>query len=153
MDNGFKPADYRGLYHPAAPFASGCEACERLGIHPRIRHSCVSDCWPNAVDNSNTCRSPRGDRLVPLMEWFLYDNFNPRSPRGERHSDVKTLFTCDTISIHAPREGSDQLASIGERALAGISIHAPREGSDTPKEGYLTAMAYFNPRSPRGERR
>ena len=64
------------------------------------------------------------------MEWFLYDNFNPRSPRGERHSDVKTLFTCDTISIHAPCEGSDLAACVGKQNHTVISIHAPREGSD-----------------------
>ncbi len=34
-----------------------------------------------------------------------------------------------TVSIHAPREGSDRLADGGkERAI--VSIHAPREGSD-----------------------
>ena len=34
-----------------------------------------------------------------------------------------------------------------------ISIHAPREGSDRRKAGVRGAGAYFNPRSPRGERR
>ena len=34
-----------------------------------------------------------------------------------------------TISIHAPREGSDLEDAVGVVGLA-ISIHAPREGSD-----------------------
>ena len=34
-----------------------------------------------------------------------------------------------SISIHAPREGSDQIDAI-YNLLANISIHAPREGSD-----------------------
>ena len=33
------------------------------------------------------------------------------------------------ISIHAPREGSDDSAG-NLKAASGISIHAPREGSD-----------------------
>ena len=33
------------------------------------------------------------------------------------------------ISIHAPREGSDQRSRLGRHNLR-ISIHAPREGSD-----------------------
>ena len=37
--------------------------------------------------------------------------------------------TSATISIHAPREGSDA-ALVGPGIHMGISIHAPREGSD-----------------------
>ena len=35
----------------------------------------------------------------------------------------------DNISIHAPRERSDDLESVSKRELE-ISIHAPRERSD-----------------------
>ena len=86
-----------------------------------------------------------------------------------------TIGSPAVISIHAPREGSDSLGPVG-RGVAGISIHAPREGSDrimfrkplflriisihAPREGsdrllhnLLHAPPYFNPRSPRGERR
>ena len=34
-----------------------------------------------------------------------------------------------------------------------ISIHAPREGSDYCRQAYFVYYPYFNPRSPRGERR
>ena len=56
------------------------------------------------------------------------------------------------ISIHAPREGSDD-GGDGFTPEQLISIHAPREGSDccTTDEGCGTY--YFNPRSPGGERR
>ena len=56
--------------------------------------------------------------------------FNPRSPRGER-PDV-------------PAPGSQ---------ASSISIHAPRGGSDR-RRAVLNALfyRYFNPRSPRGER-
>ena len=56
------------------------------------------------------------------------------------------------ISIHAPREGSDRHPSPRHR-LRRISIHAPREGSDGGKDGKGISCLYFNPRSPRGERR
>ena len=35
-----------------------------------------------------------------------------------------------TISIHAPREGSDSCSVIRAATARSISIHAPREGSD-----------------------
>ena len=56
-----------------------------------------------------------------------------------------------TISIHAPREGSDFSQSMLD-LISSISIHAPREGSDQPG---ITASGHssdFYPRSPRGER-
>ena len=79
-------------------------------------------------------------------------DFNPRSPRGERQYSESLYLQKFSISIHAPREGSDFFKKCwgvnmidfnprsprGERhaqALAAprqpdISIHAPREGSD-----------------------
>ena len=56
-------------------------------------------------------------------------DFNPRSPCGERHIDAGFGILLQTISIHAPRVGSDEL----HRALGHV-------GND------------FNPRSPCGER-
>ena len=62
------------------------------------------------------------------------------------------LFINNTISIHAPRTGSDVLR--GERSALGspISIHAPRTGSDRACRKYHARTAHFNPRSPHGER-
>ena len=40
-----------------------------------------------------------------------------------------------TISIHAPREGSDDRGRVVERTEE-ISIHAPREGSDRATVGF-----------------
>ena len=80
-----------------------------------------------------------------------------------------------TISIHAPRTGSDLVERLkirlnqdfnprsphGERrhqnaipSVTGeISIHAPRTGSDAPPGRRWRSSANFNPRSPHGERR
>ena len=43
---------------------------------------------------------------------------------------------------------STALSSVGI-----ISIHAPREGSDCDGDKHVGQRVYFNPRSPRGERR
>ena len=103
-------------------------------------------------------------------------NFNPRSPRGERRERSRQRDSGGGISIHAPREGSDRLVWEHWREFNGISIHAPREGSDVrywtmvgwsgrfqsapPARGATVRDKlgsgggdYFNPRSPRGERR
>ena len=56
-----------------------------------------------------------------------------------------------TISIHAPRVGSDSDVDIDED-LRDISIHAPRVGSDPDRRLRPEALYYFNPRSPCGER-
>ena len=123
-------------------------------------------------------------------------NFNPRSPRGERRLKIRNVIKSESISIHAPREGSDfgkcvycEMAFYfnprsprGERRVVfakyravaefqstlpargatspdrachfvrDISIHAPREGSDQSPSAHPDRRAYFNPRSPRGER-
>ena len=59
----------------------------------------------------------------------------------------------DTISIHAPRTGSDRTCSTPWSGSAIISIHAPRTGSDTIGMINYKKSIYFNPRSPHGERR
>ena len=79
------------------------------------------------------------------------------------------------ISIHAPREGSDEssmgdtvtesefLSTLPARGATGvepgqgrqevqISIHAPREGSDALTRRGRQRVSNFYPRSPRGER-
>ena len=57
-----------------------------------------------------------------------------------------------TISIHAPRAGSDLLFRTVQRGIIQISIHAPRAGSDTPRSKKSPKLRDFNPRSPCGER-
>ena len=52
-----------------------------------------------------------------------------------------------TISIHAPREGSDHFQSLCGGAGV-ISIHAPRERSDYLGLHLCLPTQNFNPRSP-----
>ena len=77
--------------------------------------------------------------------------FYPRSPRGERQDRCRRHRVRQTISIHAPREGSD-LPKTTKPLASNISIHAPREGSDAKGLSLHCNSNNFYPRSPRGER-
>ena len=110
--------------------------------------------------------------------------FNIKNGKGEFQStlpargatvDGQAAERTEEISIHAPREGSDQereprkkrLRNFNPRSPRGerldfdeltqflweISIHAPREGSDVGSVIIVIVTQHFNPRSPRGERR
>ena len=104
----------------------------------------------------------------------IYMDFNPRSPCGERlalsqlsRPEDKFQSTLPvwgatgrdgpveegvSISIHAPRVGSDPAGGCRSCPQA-ISIHAPRVGSDPQAvRRPAGAAGYFNPRSPCGER-
>ena len=78
-------------------------------------------------------------------------DFNPRSPWGERLRILFRFRECVQISIHAPRGGSDLFPGFIFGILV-ISIHAPRGGSDRNSNAWTAFRAYFNPRSPWGER-
>ena len=112
-------------------------------------------------------------RPVRGTEWTGID-FNPRSPCGERRKDTWAALDAGKISIHAPRAGSDQDMSIVTAAAAKFQSTLPVRGatignqtttskpkfqSTLPVRGATTgttcgtsALWYFNPRSPCGER-
>ena len=106
------------------------------------------------VDRYFNPRSPHGERRISGVKIAnKRRDFNPRSPHGERPqahplrrkpesisihaprtgSDVDTFNVLQpqiSISIHAPRTGSDRMAPLKAALVQGISIHAPRTGSD-----------------------
>ncbi len=105
---------------------------------------------------------------------FINTNFYPRPPHGERRtacrysglaslqflstppawgatSGTEQLDQNYTISIHAPRMGSDAVEN-GPGPIRPISIHAPRMGSDHFPGFARFAYANFYPRPPHGER-
>ena len=96
-------------------------------------------------------RSPRGERHAFVQKGKWQKNFYPRSPRGERQGPGWKPGLFRKISIHAPREGSDEEVPVINK-ITGISIHAPREGSDQNSAPKRSAKTNFYPRSPRGER-
>ena len=72
-------------------------------------------------------RGATGASFSLVTNWL---DFNPRSPCGERRFMFSILTASMSISIHAPRAGSDNNGlSIKPNGLV-ISIHAPRAGSD-----------------------
>ena len=166
----FYPRSPRGE-RPAV--RSGGQQAEPISIHaPREGSDVVS----KVLSPSSTYfypRSPRGER--PELERMAANlqHFYPRSPRGERrcwdtattsgsiflstlpargathvHRDLRFVRG---ISIHAPREGSDDNLTLRPISRE-ISIHAPREGSDRQHRLCLAWLDNFYPRSPRGER-
>ena len=115
-------------------------------------------------------RSREGSDPVRSSTRTWRNNFYPRSPRGERLSLQFQVGVEGRISIHAPREGSDERMSryvarkraflstlpvrgatlpAGRGALEHrISIHAPREGSDPLMSAAAAASGCFYLRSP-----
>ena len=101
-------------------------------------------------------------------------DFYPRSPRGERPSadtgacpSAQFLSTlpargatrcgnaaqeAQTISIHAPREGSDGLRIEYLFSVKAFLSTLPARGATTPPAATRWSAGYFYPRSPRGER-
>ena len=131
-------AEHKENFYPRSPRG------ERLGHLPVIVPARAISI--HAPREGSDCAS-----VVSLI--ICSTDFYPRSPRGERPPDGRdragpkneflstlpargatTIHTaekaCSTISIHAPREGSDPMVLMVDRLNRGISIHAPREGSD-----------------------
>ena len=65
------------------------------------------------------------------------------APREGSDQPPHRLFIPQGISIHAPREGSDDVEAAFLCGLTDISIHAPREGSDYCRAWSATAGLRF----------
>ena len=120
-------------------------------------------------------RSPCGERRRGNRLAVIFSEFQSTLPVWGATSGRETRENKTDISIHAPRVGSDDSWKIKYDAIKEISIHAPRVGSDAgaaacrcdmrisihaPRVGsdnlrplFQRHAAYFNPRSPCGERR
>ena len=96
--------------------------------------------------------SPRGERPKGQIPTWIRFDFNPHSPRGERPLLPAQLRQATQFQSTLPARGATFcLYSMG--SLRVISIHTPREGSDPKSGGCSYSADYFNPHSPRGERR
>ena len=62
------------------------------------------------------------------------------------------LATTSSISIHAPREGSDNIILLGTGAVHGFQSTLPARGATRMTSPKTSDTTDFNPRSPRGER-
>ena len=77
--------------------------------------------------------------------------FNPRSPDGERPSTRESMSRRSSFQSTLPGWGATVTGESGAGRRQ-ISIHAPRMGSDRGASISGRRRAYFNPRSPDGER-
>ena len=91
----------------------------------------------SAISRDFNPRSPDGERpsCADTSRCACRD-FNPRSPDGERLVDCSLPPRNSTISIHAPRMGSDVRVIARMPFGDPISIHAPRMGSDRLPHGH-----------------
>ena len=78
--------------------------------------------------------------------------FNPRSPCGERPVLFRSAKKDDRISIHAPRVGSDVIVKRSEIPRSIFQSTLPVWGATSAFPVLCFPPAYFNPRSPCGER-
>ena len=81
----------------------------------------------------------------------LLARFNPRSPCGERHARFCHPFGRDWFQSTLPVRGATCCRRYPVH-YSSVSIHAPRAGSDKEATILYSEGACFNPRSPCGER-
>ena len=99
-------------------------------------------------------RSPRGERRLPMIVWVSrLRYFNPRSPRGERLGMGKKVAEDWAFQPSLPSRGATSRSASLWLGLLLISTLAPLAGSDELVPLVIFFPYYFNPRSPRGERR
>ena len=75
--------------------------------------------------------------------FMMPEQFQSTLPAWGATSMVEFLFDTCTISIHAPRVGSDLVISTRLAKRNPISIHAPRVGSDVCHFGLEEVLEIF----------
>ena len=150
------------------------QKCNLISIHaPRTGSDCSGKSAHLPCCDFNP-RSPHGERRTRFICSLPTQTISIHAPRTGSDEALFAIARAITrISIHAPRTGSDPRDATHLHQHH-ISIHAPRTGSDSPDESRernrpisihaprtgsdflpLTDfgwLAYFNPRSPHGER-
>ena len=94
----------------------------------------------------------RGATMALFAKCAIGQDFNPRSPCGERPGCAPTAFFCARNFNPRSPCGERRLFGNSDDLHYTISIHAPRAGSDAALRGSGCVHQYFNPRSPCGER-
>ena len=106
-------------------------ADRQISIHaPREGGDCCSFFFSFRFSNFNP-RPPRGGRPGGLDgRQQVHGDFNPRPPRGGRHQRYDQIFaTTKNISIHAPREGGDQIIAKRFKKLKKFQSTPPARGA------------------------
>ena len=109
-----------------------------------------STCWATPSDFNP--RSPHGERQsAGRTTRCRRCYFNPRSPHGERRIVMPQGRTRGGFQSTLPARGATT-PQLGGITMTTISIHAPRTGSDSDVAKGRKRPKDFNPRSPHGER-
>ena len=89
-------------------------------------------------------------RGATLCKLFLraFNSISIHAPREGCDNLQQALTNACLISIHAPREGCDLVRYRDIHLPCTISIHAPREGCDSCCMRLTGRTCYFNPRTP-----
>ena len=137
-------SDRAGTFQPVtnSPFQSTLPA--RGATVCRQRKWCVIAVFQSTLPARGATRRWRGRRKRKIFQSTL-------PARGATTLSPEILDSHKTISIHAPRTGSD-VSKCQMLINPIISIHAPRTGSDSIKSISAFISLHFNPRSPHGER-
>ena len=122
-------------FNPRSPHGE-----RRLGANLQQPHIAISIHAPRTGSDVGKDRRLRG---VPY--------FNPRSPHGERLDALDKRIRVNLFQSTLPARGATTI-SLLFCACTTISIHAPRTGSDPRLHSTATKSRHFNPRSPHGER-
>ena len=81
-----------------------------------------------------------GATAFPSASVYSNSDFNPRSPHGERHFNLTVSVMPFTISIHAPRMGSDIIKILNQRWCDRFQSTLPAWGATVqPKHTAMTA--------------
>ena len=95
-------------------------------------------------------RSPWGERRHGQSEWRCGDErFNPRSPWGERPDEDLRVVEAWLFQSTLPVGGAT-FETAADTTDASVSIHAPRGGSDDEVIDDLRALAEFQSTLPVG---
>ena len=144
-------------FNPRSPHGERHAATARnvddgvISIHaPRTGSDCTRwmPCPATAYFNP---RSPHGERRLYGSHARRLHHFNPRSPHGERHIQMFIGFARQRFQSTLPARGATARLWV-QLSARSISIHAPRTGSDRIRAGSMITSTDFNPRSPHGER-
>ena len=104
------------------------------------------------IDDDVSIHAPReGSDIRKFNLLKLFFRFNPRPPRGERRPQGLNYIPPPPFQSTPPERGAT-ITIINPAEMDGVSIHAPREGSDDRPDRRVNITHCFNPRPPRGER-
>ena len=146
----FNPRSPRGERHVNA--AHGI-AYLNISIHaPRegSDHRILGKAAPTLIISIHAPREG-SDRMISIIRCLL-KIFQSTLPARGATIKMVCLLSLGLFQSTLPARGATKRARYLQKRID-ISIHAPREGSDVSDRTIIILSGYFNPRSPRGERR